>query len=92
MSKNNNWISVKDKLPEPINTCHEHRNAWNKHIIYYTEDEEYWFVGFGWFLIDEKEDEDGSLIPYWELEDTGVGLSNEVIVTYWQPLPERPKD
>lgn len=93
MSKENNgWISVKDKLPEPFFTSEQHRCSENRHLIYYTEDGEYWFIGFGWYLYDEKEDDEGGLIPYWELDqDFGIGLANEVEVTHWQPLPEPPK-
>lgn len=82
------WISVKDRLPQPIDTSTEYRNQENKSVIYYTEDDEYWFIGFGWYVYGDKEDCDGCLIPYWELEDTGL---TEVDVTHWQPLPPPPK-
>ncbi len=82
------WISVKDRLPQPIDTSTEYRNQENKSVIYYTEDDEYWFIGFGWYVYGDKEDCDGCLIPCWELEDTGL---TEVDVTHWQPLPPPPK-
>ncbi|MFC0938964.1 DUF551 domain-containing protein [Pasteurella multocida] len=86
--QDNGWISVKDRLPQPIDTSTEYRNQENKSVIYYTEDDEYWFIGFGWYVYGDKEDCDGCLIPYWELEDTGL---TEVDVTHWQPLPPPPK-
>ncbi|HHW7546665.1 TPA: DUF551 domain-containing protein [Mannheimia haemolytica] len=87
--ENNGWISVEDRLPEPFYTSEQYRMPVNRHLIYYTEDEEYWFIGFGWYLYDSKEDEKGDLIPYWELEDS---FFDEVTVTHWQPLPKPPKD
>ncbi|MGX4777298.1 DUF551 domain-containing protein [Pasteurella multocida] len=83
------WISVKDRLPQPIDTSTEYRNQENKSVIYYTEDDEYWFIGFGWYVYGDKEDCDGCLIPCWELEDTGL---TEVDVTHWQPLPPPPTE
>ncbi|HHE3720161.1 TPA: DUF551 domain-containing protein [Pasteurella multocida] len=85
--QDNSWISVKDRLPQPIDTSTEYRNQENKSVIYYTEDDEYWFIGFGWYVYGDKEDCDGCLIPYWELEDTGL---TKVDVTHWQPLPTKP--
>ncbi|MFD1806166.1 DUF551 domain-containing protein [Pasteurella oralis] len=87
--KDDGWISVKDRLPQPIDTSTEYRNQENKSVIYYTEDDEYWFIGFGWYVYGDKEDCDGYLIPYWELEDTGL---TEVDVTHWQPLPPPPTE
>ena len=49
----------------------------------------YWFVGFGWYLLDEKVDEEGGLIPYWELDELGM---IEIEVSHWQPLPQPPID
>lgn len=91
MSKENNgWISVTDRLPEPFDTSNQHRHSYNRHLIYYTEDREHWFIGFGWYLYDNKEDDDGCLIPYWEA-DKDYSLE-EVEVAYWQPLPEPPTE
>ncbi|OOF37682.1 hypothetical protein BKK49_11250 [Rodentibacter rarus] len=77
--ENSGWISVKDRLPEPFYTSQEYRSSKNRRLIYYTEDGEYWFIGFGWYLYAEKEDDEGGLIPYWELADDCI----EVQVTHW---------
>ena len=42
MSENNGWIKCSERLPEPLQTDHEYRSEENKHIIYYTEDGDYW--------------------------------------------------
>ncbi|MWQ41946.1 DUF551 domain-containing protein [Glaesserella parasuis] len=86
--ENNGWISVEDRLPEPFYTTEKYRCSENRHLIYYSEDGEYWFIGFGWYLYDKQEDAEGGLIPYWELADDGFG--DEVQVTHWQPLPPPP--
>ncbi|MBN6069028.1 DUF551 domain-containing protein [Aggregatibacter actinomycetemcomitans] len=85
------WIKCSERLPEPFFTSQETRNTDNRHMIYYTEDGEYWFIGFGWYLYDEKENEEGYLIPYWEVDEiTMTGI--EVEVSHWQPLPPPPED
>ena len=89
MSENNGWIKCEDRLPEPLQTDHEHRSEENKHISYYTEDGVYWFIGFGWYLYDQKEDCQGNLIPYWESVEN---IGEEVEVIYWQPLPQPPSE
>lgn len=85
----NEWIKCSERLPEPFSTDFEYRNARNKHLIYFTEDGDHWFVGLGWYLYDDKEDCKGNLIPYWE-SDTNLG--EEVEVIYWQPLPQPPSE
>ncbi|WP_239496814.1 DUF551 domain-containing protein [Aggregatibacter kilianii] len=85
----NEWIKCLDRLPDPLQTDYEHRSEENKHIIYYTEDGDYWFIGFGWYLYDQKEDCQGNLIPYWESVEN---IGEEVEVIYWQPLPKRPSE
>ena len=53
MSKNNNgWIKCSERLPEPFDTSEELRNLSNRHLIYYTEDDVYGVIGFGWYLLD----------------------------------------
>lgn len=89
MSENNGWIKCSERLPEPFDTSEELRNSNNRHLIYYTEDGAYWFVGFGWYLLDEKVDEEGGLIPYWELDELGM---IEIEVSHWQPLPQPPEE
>ena len=88
----NPWVKCSDRLPEPFDTSEELRNSSNRHLIYYTEDGENWFVDFGWYLYGDRRESDGNLMPpYWELDN--IGLSNVVIeVSHWQPLPQPPID
>ncbi|AVJ06351.1 hypothetical protein BV140_554 [Haemophilus influenzae] len=51
----------------------------------------YWFIGFGWYLLDEKVDEEGGLIPYWQLDELGM-IDIEIEVSHWQPLPQPPEE
>nr|DAY28987.1 MAG TPA: Protein of unknown function (DUF551) [Bacteriophage sp.] len=90
--KDDNWIKCSERLPEPFYTGEELRNSSNRHLIYYTEDGENWFVDFGWYLYGDRRESDGNLMPpYWELDN--IGLSNVVIeVSHWQPLPQPPEE
>lgn len=89
--QNNGWIKCSERLPKPFDTSEELRQSSNRHLIYYTEDNVYWFVGFGWYLLDEKVDEEGGLIPYWELDELGM-INIEIEVSHWQPLPQPPEE
>lgn len=78
LTEPDNWISVKDELPEvdvQVRAIVEHWNTENRyeiHLIYVKKDDHDWKV--------------------WDTGKVQSELSNDWSVICWQPLPQPPKD
>lgn len=99
----NNWISVKDKLPElnvdVIVYMAGMKNVYNEHPIDYSKYSNYNPKIMMMRLLQTKSAKQGSLNGlYWNFENKGNQINHRndkpeyCLITHWMPLPDSPKE
>ena len=96
----NNWISVKDKLPEfevdVLVYMAGTKNIYNQNNLDYSKFSNYNPQIMMMRLFQNKSAKKGSMNGlYWNFENKGNQIhhnNNYGLITHWMPLPETPKD